>query len=127
MADYYIVEGPHLICHGHAQDGTEESHAGPNQKVVVDDYGKILPRSLPPFSGARWNVQTLAWDDLRSVDQKANAALEVVQAQRYQAYPALEVLADALVHQAMGNHAPLDAYVQACIKVKKDFPKPNMG
>ena len=39
-------------------------------------------------------------------------------------YPDLQELADALVHEAAGNSAPLKAYTDACQAVKAKFPKP---
>jgi hypothetical protein len=40
-------------------------------------------------------------------------------------YPPLEQLADALVHQQLGNPEPLKAYVAACAAVKAACPKPK--
>jgi hypothetical protein len=44
--------------------------------------------------------------------------------QRAYAYPPLQDLADAIVHQADGNNAPMEAYIAACLAVKQQFPKP---
>lgn len=43
---------------------------------------------------------------------------------RRDAYPPLVNLADALVHQANGDSAPLAQYIAACNTVKTQFPKP---
>ena len=41
-------------------------------------------------------------------------------------YPPLAVLADALVHQQMGDGGvALQAYLSACIAVKAAYPKPS--
>jgi hypothetical protein len=40
-------------------------------------------------------------------------------------YPALTVLADALVHQAAGNPQPLADYLAKCQAVKDRYPKPK--
>lgn len=123
MADFYVLQGPYLVMHGHTKDGNEKNQAKPGQQVVVGDFTKVIPTSLPPFTGAMWNTDTLVWDDLRSPQQKAKALVTDVRVRRNQMYPPLEDLADALVHQAMGNNAPMDAYLEACIKVKQDNPK----
>lgn len=44
---------------------------------------------------------------------------------RAASYPPLTDLADALVHQAAGNDAPLKAYISDCLAVKARFPKPR--
>ncbi len=126
MANFYVLEGPHLVSHGHTQDGMESAQAGPGQQVIVKDFTSIIPRTSLPFMGARWNVHTLVWDDLRSVEQKNSSKIMDVRLQRNKAYPPLADLADALVHQAMGNEEPMQVYLAACFKVKKDLPKPNM-
>jgi hypothetical protein len=43
--------------------------------------------------------------------------------QRKLEYPPLSELADALVHQAMGNPVPMEEYVAACLAVKAKYPK----
>ncbi len=123
MANFYVLEGPHLVSYGHSQDGMESAQAGPGQQVIVKDFTSIIPRTGSPFIGARWNVHTLVWDDLRSISEKVVAAEAMVQTQRSRAYPPLVDLADALVHKAMGNETPMQDYLEACIKVKKDIPK----
>jgi hypothetical protein len=44
---------------------------------------------------------------------------------RANAYPPLSELADALVHQQMGNDQPMKKYLEACAAVKKRYPKPK--
>lgn len=44
---------------------------------------------------------------------------------RKQEYPALQELADALVHQANGNDEPMTRYLEACKAVKQKYPKPS--
>lgn len=42
---------------------------------------------------------------------------------RRAAYPPLADFADAFVHEANGDPAPMRAYVAACVAVKTRFPK----
>lgn len=41
-------------------------------------------------------------------------------------YPPLADLADALVHQYMGDPVPLENYYKACVAVKQKYPKPTI-
>jgi hypothetical protein len=45
------------------------------------------------------------------------------QLKRVKEYPKLSVLADALFHQANGNDAPMQAYLEAVQAVKDKYPK----
>lgn len=42
---------------------------------------------------------------------------------RAAAYPPFAELADALVHQSLGNPQPLADYIAKCVAVKERFPK----
>lgn len=46
-----------------------------------------------------------------------------IQMQRSLKYPPLSDLADALYWQAQGDNTKLEKYMDACKKVKEDFPK----
>lgn len=71
---------------------------------------KVPPGVTPPTQG--------------QVD--AYIAAHVYREKRAKEYPPLADLADALVHQAMGdNSVALNAYYTACEAVKTKYPKPQ--
>jgi hypothetical protein len=65
--------------------------------------------------------------DLRSPTEKQADAVTQCRIDRVRAYPPLSDLADALVHQSMGNEQPLQDYLAACRAVKENIPKPNVA
>lgn len=92
--------------------------------------------------GAQWSLSGddlagLVWHD-KTIAQPAPEAITTEIArlaalweaklyvrERIAAYPSVTALADALVHQANGDDAPMAAYVAACNAVKAKYPKPS--
>ena len=94
-------------------------------------------QSLAP--GASWSYQdddysTLKWEDdpkNRPTWQEVEAEMQRLQAEqdatqyqvdRANAYPSIFEYMDGVVK---GDQAQIDAYIQACLDVKAQFPKPE--
>jgi len=78
-------------------------------------------------AGFTWSNQTMTAVDLRSPAEKLEMEQATARLLRAQSYPPLTDLADALVHQSMGNDQPLQDYLAACRAVKENIPKPNVA
>jgi hypothetical protein len=88
----------------------------------------LVPGAQFTFSGT--DLSTMVWmsQDLQQPTAEAILAEAAKQAYiplRVAAYPPVQQLADALVHQANGDPAPLTAYIAACNAVKAQYPKPS--
>jgi hypothetical protein len=92
--DEVVVEK--RVYGGGVDDITTELNAEGVQYQILDDTDPLFINALP-----------------------AKPYLE----ERRAAYPPLTDLADALVHQHMGDEAPLLAYFEKCEAVKTQFPK----
>jgi hypothetical protein len=88
-----------------------------SQRVDLETGAVIYYQPPQPSEQHEWN------DDLRRWVY-VPTALETCLANRRDAYPPLQDLADALYWQAQGNDGPMQAYLARCKDVKTKFPKP---
>ena len=122
MKPFFVHDGTYLLRMGQALERDMPGQAGPGQVVEEGVPGGFVG-GIPPGAGFRWNIGLEKWDDCREQEKKDEDAAREVMAKRHAAYPPIQDLADALVHQAMGNTGKMDAYLAACVAVKERFPK----
>lgn len=90
------------------------------ERVVVDpewQFDPENPKEEPPTVTlpAEYRIEIIDLPDGYDYREKRAAA-----------YPPLTALADALVHQSMGdNGEALASYLSACAQVKEQYPKPE--
>lgn len=88
--------------------------------------GEALPSNVtlvaPATTPATFDDATQQWQPWSA--EEVNAAMKAdYMVYRAAAYPPLEDLADALVHQANGDGSHLQAYFDACLAIKQKYPK----
>lgn len=74
--------------------------------------GKLVSVGHRPAPWFRFDFWNKVWVDQRSVQEVRSLA-----------YPSLAEFADAFYWMQRGDESKMQAYITACDKVKKDFPK----
>lgn len=123
MTSFYVHDGEYLVYYGSAPvEQLPKVQAG--EVLELGDIPKFyLPTDNP--AGFKWSIVKQQWVDTRNEHQKKEQEAFDILARRRAAYPPLESLADALVHQSNGNNKPLEDYLVACLNVKALYPKPT--
>lgn len=84
-----------------------------------------IKRNIP--KGWVWLMPDRKALDMRTKEQKLADLEASFLASRSRAYPPLTEFADAMYWMSRGDQTKMNAYLEACDKVKQDFPKPNMA
>lgn len=121
MINFHIHDGTYLLRMGQCSK---------DQLPFQVREGEFLEEGFPngcdftcPHANAKWNIKLRQWVDCRAQEDIDADKNRLVSEQRYKSYPPLADLADALVHQAQGNNAPFEQYIDRCIAVKQLNPK----
>lgn len=122
MASFYVVDGDYLISVGHCATEMEPQQK-PGGHAVIAGVPPGFNGQRTPFAGARWHVGKQCWCDTRTEEERAASAVREVLVSRHAAYPPLSEFADAMYWASQGDHAKMEAWIEAVTAVKLRHPK----